>query len=158
MQLYHIKSKDMRGSNTGYQIITNSACILFMVLFVYAATSKILDFNHFKIQLSRSPYIFSYSNVIAWAIPITELLIAGLFLFPKYRLLAFYASFSLMTIFTTYLLIVLNISDSIPCSCGGILTKLGWNEHVVFNTVFIIIALLGILLQKKQKNYHNNTK
>lgn len=147
----------MGCSKTLYQIITKIIGILFIIMFVYAATSKLLAVEQFEIQLGKSPFISVYANWMVWMIPLTELSIVVLFLFKKYRLLAFYASFSLMTVFTTYIILVINFSDSIPCSCGGVLTKLGWKEHVVFNAIFIIMALLGILLQKKQNNYHNNT-
>ncbi|TYA89192.1 MauE/DoxX family redox-associated membrane protein [Seonamhaeicola marinus] len=142
----------MRRSNKGYQITANSICFLFIILFVYAATSKLMDFNHFKSQLGRSPYISPYANWMVWAIPSVELLITGLFLFPKQRVLALYSSLSLMTIFTTYLIVVLNFSDSIPCSCGGILATLGWKEHIIFNGAFIVLALIGILSKKKTKH------
>ncbi|WP_111309844.1 MauE/DoxX family redox-associated membrane protein [Confluentibacter sediminis] len=89
--------------------------LLFIVLFVYAAVSKWLDFEHFKMQLSRSPYISIYAPWLAWCLPIVELIIAGLFLFYKSTKLAFYTSLFLMTLFTTYLYVVLHYSEDIPC-------------------------------------------
>ncbi|WP_142784076.1 MauE/DoxX family redox-associated membrane protein [Changchengzhania lutea] len=136
----------MTGSNTRYQLvtITNSIRILFIVLFVYAATSKLLDFNQFQIQLGQSPIVTRYASWVAWGIPIIELVISGLFLIPKCMLLAFYASFSLMILFTAYIILILNFSDYIPCSCGGVLEHLGWTEHIIFNLIFIIMAVIAI--------------
>lgn len=140
----------MNGSKTIYQIATKIISILYIVLFVYAATSKFLDFDQFKIQLGQSPIITSYANIAAWAIPLIELLISGLFLIPKYVLLAFYASFSLMTTFTTYIILILNFSDYIPCSCGGVLEDLGWTEHIIFNLVFITMAVVPIFYLERK--------
>jgi hypothetical protein len=105
------------------------------------------------LRLARFPFISTYAIWIAWGVPFLEIVIAGLFLFPKYILTALYASFSLMSIFTTYIILVLKFSDSIPCSCGGVISKLGWKEHLIFNLAFIAFALLGILLVKKNKKY-----
>ncbi len=125
--------------------------LLFIVLFVYAAVSKFLDFEHFKIQLIKSPVISTYALWLAWSLPFVELLIAGLFLFTQCTKLAFYASFFLMTLFTAYLYIVLHYSDDIPCSCGGILEGLSWRTHIIFNLMFIVLAFLGILLKDKPR-------
>ena len=128
-------------------------CYLYVVMFVYTATSKLLNIELFQLRLARFPFISTYAVWIAWGVPAIEILIAGLFLFPKYTLTALYASLSLLTIRTTYIILVLNFSDSIPCSCGGVISKLGWNEHLIFNIAFIALALLGILMSGYQKKY-----
>lgn len=133
-------------------MVVKCISVLYIILFVYAATSKFLDFNTFKIQLNRFPFISSYAHWIVWFIPLLELFIAGLFLFPRFMLIAFYSSFALMTLFTTYILFVLNFSNTIPCSCGGVLRKLGWKDHVVFNITFMVLALIGIFIMHNPKN------
>jgi len=137
----------MKRSEVFYQITLKTISVVFVILFVYAATSKLIDFNTFKIQLDRFPFISSYAKEIAYGIPFIEFCIAGLFFFQKYLLLAFYGSLSLMVIFTTYIVLVLNFSTSIPCSCGGILENMGWMEHLIFNIVFVALAIVGILLE-----------
>lgn len=124
--------------------IVSIICYIYVVLFIYTATSKLLDFGQFKIQLGQSPIITAYADWVVWGIPLIELVIAGLFLFPRLIRTALYSSFSLMTMFTTYIILILNFSDYIPCSCGGVLEKLGWTEHIVFNLVFIVIAAIGV--------------
>ncbi len=143
----------MTGSKILYQITPKIVSFLFIVLFVYTATSKFIDIKQFCLRLERFPMISSYAIWIAWGVPIIEVLISILFFFPKYTLTALYASFSLMSIFTIYIMLVLNLSNDIPCSCGGILQALNWKEHLIFNIVFIALALLGILLIKKSKKH-----
>ncbi|WP_338357333.1 MauE/DoxX family redox-associated membrane protein [Yeosuana marina] len=122
-------------------------CFLFIFLFSYAATSKLMDFDRFKIQIGQSPLLTVYAGWIAWVIPVVELLIAFLLAVPKYRLAALYGSLGLMSLFTMYIVVTFNFSDYVPCSCGGILGKLGWQEHLVFNVIFIGLAIIGILLK-----------
>uniref|UniRef100_UPI003AA9B8AD MauE/DoxX family redox-associated membrane protein n=1 Tax=Xanthomarina gelatinilytica TaxID=1137281 RepID=UPI003AA9B8AD len=127
--------------NKKYRELTiNVSSLLFIVLFVYAAISKLLDFETFTVQLAQSPLLSAYTGVIAWVVPGLEILIAVLLTIPKYRIPALYASFTLMVMFTAYIYIILNFSDFIPCSCGGVLEKLSWTQHLIFNIVFIILA------------------
>lgn len=121
-------------------------CLLYVILFVYAALSKLLDFENFRVQLGQSPLLSAFAGSIAWIVPILELLIALLLVFKKYRLSGLFAAFSLMVMFTTYIYIILNYSSFVPCSCGGILEKMGWTEHLFFNFVFIMLAAAGILI------------
>lgn len=141
----------MKRSQKTLSIVTKIAGMLFMVLFVYTATSKLLEFDGFKIQLGQSPIITAYADLVAWGIPLLELVIATLLLFPKTMLPAFYASFALMIMFTTYIVLILNFSDYIPCSCGGVLEDLGWTEHIIFNLGFVVMAMVAIyFLEHKQ--------
>ena len=126
--------------------IVETISLLLIVLFIYAATSKLWDFGQFKVQLGQSPVLTAYADGLAWMVPGVEYLLALLLLFNGTRLAAFYSSLALMVMFTTYILLVLNFSDYIPCSCGGVLEDLGWTEHIVFNLFFVALAIIGIIL------------
>ena len=124
---------------------------IYAFLFTYAAISKIIDFENFRIQLGQSPLLSSFAALIVWTIPVIELLISVLLFFKNQRLKALLAAYSLMVMFTTYIYIILNYSSYIPCSCGGILEKLGWTEHLIFNLFFIIMAGISIIFLSKTK-------
>lgn len=140
------------------KLITLSSLLL-TILFVYTAVSKLNHLDLFQWRLERMPYISSYASLISWGVPFLELVIAGLFWFPKYRTVAFFSGFILLGLFTTYIIIVLTYSNSIPCSCGGVISALGWKEHILLNITFMVLALSGILWSKKQYNMqsHQNT-
>jgi len=104
------------------------------------------------------PYIAPYAQWISWGIPFLELVIAGLLLFHGYRLIGLYGSLVLMLLFTGYIIAVLQFSNSIPCSCGGVVSALGWKDHILLNISFMILALLGILWSKKQNNIQATQK
>lgn len=129
--------------------IIESIILLFIFLFTYAAISKFHEFDVFRIQLGRSPFIGEYANLLVWGVPAIELFISFLLVFPKLKLAGLWSSFILMVIFTTYIVLVLNFSDSIPCSCGGVIASLTWTQHLIFNIGFILLAAIGVLLSKK---------
>jgi Methylamine utilisation protein MauE len=133
--------------------------LLLTILFVYTAVSKLIHLDLFQWRLELMPYISPHASSISWVVPFLELVIAGLLWFPKYRTLALYASFFLLGLFTTYIIVVLKYSDSIPCSCGGVISTLGWKDHILFNVTFMIMALLGIICNNKQNimQSHQNT-
>lgn len=130
--------------------------LLLTLLFVYTAVSKLMHLDTFQLRVERMPYIASYATVISWAVPFVELVIAGLLWFARYRTLALYASLVLLGSFTTYIIIILRYSNSIPCSCGGVISALGWKDHVILNISFMVLSLLGILWSKKHYNIHTN--
>lgn len=130
-------------------ITVDIICILFILLFIYAAVSKLLDYENFKAQLGRSTLLSRFWNWI-WIVPTVEILIAILLPIPKTRLLGLYGSFSLMTMFTVYIIAILQFSEFIPCSCGGVLQKMSWTEHLWFNVIFILLAFTGIVLESRK--------
>lgn len=123
----------------------------FILLFIYAALSKLLDFENFQVQLSQSPLLSAYAGFISYAVIAIEIVIALLLSFRQERLLGLYASLGLMTGFTVYIYLILHYSDFIPCSCGGILEKLGWTEHLIFNIGCIALALVGIFFHEDNR-------
>jgi uncharacterized membrane protein YphA (DoxX/SURF4 family) len=122
-------------------------CLLFILLFIYAATNKLLDVEKFRVQIGQSPLLTAFAGWLAWIIPLSEILISITLAFPRWRIFGLYASFNMMIMFTIYIIAIQNFSEHIPCSCGGVLEKLGWTEHLIFNIVFVLLAFAGIVIQ-----------
>ncbi|WP_312336313.1 MauE/DoxX family redox-associated membrane protein [Sphingobacterium sp.] len=128
--------------------------ILLALLFIYAAASKLFDFEAFQVQLAQSPLLSAYAGIISYGILIIEFAVAFMLLIPNSNRLGLYASIGLMSAFTLYIYLILNYSDFVPCSCGGILEKLGWTEHLIFNICFLVLAIIGLytLVRKTGKS------
>src|SRR5690348_10123485 len=131
---------------TCIEIITG----LLVFLFMYAGLSKLLDYHTFRFQLEQSPLVASWADVIAWSLPAGELLLGVLLILPATRLFASLLSLILLTAFTAYLLYMLRSYEHLPCSCGGLIAFMSWRGHVIFNSVFILLSLTGILLNRKR--------
>jgi len=134
------------------KLLSDILSALLVFLFIYTGISKLLDYHTFRRQLGQSPFITLYAPVIVWALPLGEIIIAGLLLYTRTRLMGFYLSFFLLSLFTFYLVAMLRLSYFIPCSCGGVLQHLSWNAHIVFNIVFVILSTIGVLLHAKQQS------
>ncbi|CAM3625751.1 MauE/DoxX family redox-associated membrane protein [Flavobacterium gelidilacus] len=132
-------------------VLLSTISYLFVFLFTYAAVSKLIEFQNFQAQLGQSPLVSAYTGFISYVLLIIEFGIALLLVIPKTRYIGLVTSFTLMVMFTVYIIVILNYSSFIPCSCGGILENLNWKEHLVFNCIFTLIAATGIFLMASNK-------
>lgn len=130
--------------------IVEATCLLYILLFVYAAMNKGLDFEKFQVQLGQSPLFSAFANWISWTVLIVEFGIVFFLLLPKTKIKALYVGFCLMSMFTAYIFIMLNYSSFLPCSCGGILEKMSWKEHLFFNIFFVAIGGVALWLHQSQ--------
>lgn len=122
---------------------------LLIFLFLYASVSKLIDYQKFRVQIGQSPLLTAYARWFAVIVPVLEIIISLMLAIPRLQLIGFYASFNLMVMFTSYIIAITNFSEYIPCSCGGILQNMTWNQHLLFNIFFVLISLSGILLHSK---------
>lgn len=132
-----------------FRILIEITIYLFILLFVYAATNKLLDFENFRIQLGQSPLLSAFASWVSIAVPLSEFIIVLLLLVPTLRFFGLFAFYFLMVMFTAYIYIILNYSAFVPCSCGGILEKMIWSQHLVFNFCFVLLAGVSILFMPK---------
>jgi hypothetical protein len=44
---------------------------------------------------------------------------------------------------------MVSFDKNLPCSCGGIISKLSWKQHILFNLFFIMLSITGIKVQRK---------
>ena len=136
----------MRQTIKNRTIIVDIISWLFILLFVYAASSKLLDYQKFLVELGKSPLLSAFSRPVSWLLPGVEIAICILLTFKRVQLLALYACFCLMVIFSAYIITILNFSEYIPCSCGGILENMNWTQHFWFNILFVALSAWAILI------------
>lgn len=142
--------KNKKAKLTAKQWFTSIICILYFLLFIYAASSKIFTYEKSELQLSKSPITTDFASTLVWLVPTTELMIAMLLIPSTTRTIGLYAALAIMSMFTAYIYAILNYSSSVPCSCGGVLESLSWDEHLLFNIFFMILAIIAILLKSDE--------
>ncbi|ASE62013.1 hypothetical protein CEQ15_11195 [Chryseobacterium indologenes] len=137
------------------RIFTEVVVILLVILFLYTALSKFVDFKGFTYDLNNQPFPNSLTPILRWLIPIAEISIVLALLFERTRILGLYASCVLMGLFTVYTALVLfKVFDYVPCSCGGVIKNLTWPQHLFFNLFFVIITFLAIRANRKKAIDH----
>ena len=133
------------------QILLECISALLVMLFLYASLSKFLDFHTFIGEMNNQPLPNSWTPFLVWFIPCSEILMCIALLFERTRLIGFYAALFFMSLFTIYsIIIILNFFGRIPCSCGGVIKRLTWNQHIVLNLFFVALSISGIVLQRRK--------
>lgn len=132
--------------------------LLFILLFVYTAVSKFLDYENFRAVIGQSPLLTRFAPVLAIVVPVAEIVIALLLVLPRYRRTGLYASFAMMMLFTTYIIVLMTLAEKIPCSCGGVISRMTWTQHLYFNIFFVLLALLGMWLYTRPDDNIRSSK
>lgn len=132
--------------------IVSISCFLLVFVFGYTGLVKLFDHEGTQEQMMQSPFINIFAKYLSWIIPVTELLIVGLLLLKRTLILGLYLSLLMMTIFTTYIYMMLNSPNYIPCSCGGIISLLTWRQHFWLNLLLLTISALSIIIATKRKD------
>lgn len=127
----------------------------FIILFLYAALFKLIDYQSFYDSLLNSPVISGeiQAQLISVLLPILELTTAGLLTSKFYKKIGFYIAFALILLFTIYIAGILLFSEDIPCSCGGVINNLSWGEHLIFNGCFVVLGAWALYLKPKDRQH-----
>jgi len=132
-------------------IIKHSAIFLLAILWIYAAVSKLIDWDHFKWEMHNQVLPEFLKETLIIALPPAELIVAAMFFFEKTAEFAAWFSLVMLIFFTVYIgLVIGNAFSYVPCSCGGIISNLNWVQHLLFNTLFIALTLTIIIIDRKE--------
>lgn len=142
---------------SGKLIVKNIIIFALVLLWVYAAASKVLDFNMFRGQMHRQVLPDFLKSSLVYILPPLEIAAGFLLLFERTQLAGFFISLGLMSAFTIYVgLAVFRIFDQVPCSCGGVLSKMGWDEHFFFNIFFLLLTATGLTINYRERRLTAN--
>ena len=125
---------------------------LLVLLFTYAAVSKLLDQRVFIFQMGLSPFypVKHFAYILGWMVPCAELLTAALLMFERTRNYGLLASLCLLLAFEIYIGMLLISGWNLPCTCGGVISRLSWKGHLSFNAIFIVLAAYGYLIKNRR--------
>nr|WP_295865467.1 MauE/DoxX family redox-associated membrane protein [uncultured Chitinophaga sp.] len=127
------------------KLLVEIAVIAYILLFSYAAASKLLDMELFVFHLQRQAFSPSLIPVLSWGVPLSELVIVLMLVLPRFRVVGLISATVLMLVFTVYVMIaVLGLFRNVPCSCGGVISTLTWKEHLLFNLFFLLLGILAL--------------
>jgi uncharacterized membrane protein YphA (DoxX/SURF4 family) len=131
------------------QLIVDIAAGLFILLFMYTAIMKLKDIHLFIGSMSHTPLLRPYATLLAGLIPGVEIAISIALIIPSTRYMGLVLATGLMGVFTLYVGLILHSMKELPCTCGGVLQQMNWQEHFLFNISFLTLGLAGIHAHKK---------
>lgn len=138
-----MEPEKVHNRKTEMTIVITTALVA--LLFFYAAFSKLMDYDRSQWEMQNQVFPKSVANVLTGLVPSVEIVLMLGLLFPTTRIKALWGSLLLLVAFTLYIAIVMtNVFGRIPCSCGGIIGKLPYSVHLIFNLFWVAIALVGL--------------
>jgi putative oxidoreductase len=108
----------------------------FILLFVYSATSKLIDLDRSVYFMRRLPVIHRFDKLLMIAVSAGEYIVTGMLLLQKMRRKGLLLSIALMLLFSLFIVMMLVYAKDLPCSCGGVISSLTWPQHLLFNLGF----------------------
>ncbi|MFC3197551.1 MauE/DoxX family redox-associated membrane protein [Parapedobacter deserti] len=124
--------------------------LAFLALWVSVAVEKLWDLAGFHSTLRRQPIPGWSADILFWLLPLAELGAAVLLAWPRNRRRThqgMWLSAILMLAFTLFIGFgVLGWYEKRPCGCGSVISGLTWEEHLWFNGVALLLAIIGIWL------------
>jgi len=143
-----IKRKSFFCFGEKTKVFADLISYLFILLFIYTASSKIFTFQDFNNVLHVVPIFGPYHIVISVLIISAEIVIGVLLIIPFTKKTGLLAALFLMIIFTIYLIYMVSFEKVLPCSCGGVISHLSWRNHIWFNAGLIFLSSLSLLTNK----------
>lgn len=129
------------------QTIINVTTSFLMLLFCYAAVSKILDFENFQIQLKTLLPLLMNTRFVALLFILSLFLIVLLLCITKWRRLGLVLSFGMMVSISIYIIYLINFHPNLPCTCLGFLEGKDWRVNLYFNLFCSLIAGLSLYFE-----------
>lgn len=143
-----------------YRRSFDTVAALLVLLWAYAASSKLLDYPLSLHQMHNQVFPVWAADLLAAAVPLTEICTAVLLLLPLFRRAGLWLSALLLGSFTLYIVLVkLLVFGRVPCSCGGIISGFSWTQHLIFNLFFLALSILGLWFYRgdapsKERRWH----
>ncbi|MDL5513247.1 MauE/DoxX family redox-associated membrane protein [Arenibacter sp. M-2] len=127
-------------------VILEAITLLLIILFTYAGLTKLMEGHLFYDNIRNSPVLGgkAMASLAAWVIPLSELTVAVLLVWRRTRMIGLYGALGLMLLFTGYTVAIVFFAPYRPCSCGGVISLLTWEQHLVFNLVLLLLAMMAI--------------
>ncbi len=124
--------------------------LFFIALFTYTALEKLLDFDIWIIKLFKTGFFsLSFSYFLGMGVPIAEFIIVFCLIFQlKF---CYQINFFFILVLTLYLIFYHYFSLSENCSCGGLLEKLDFVSHLLFNIGLLFLSSVLLYYKKRQK-------
>lgn len=123
---------------------------LLLLLFAYTGVSKLIDLQAYKDALKLQPFPGWLYSFTTW-LPFIEIIVALGLVVKAVRGFALYAYSVLMLAFTVYTgLVAFHFFKQMPCTCGGVISRLSWYQHFLFNISFLAVNCWAIRLHRNQ--------
>ena len=131
-------------------VLISSMYVNFIIYF-YSGIDKLLNFNQFVNNFSKSPFSPQLYLVELCAVIIfLEIGFSALLFFEKTKRISLIGFGIISLLFSLYISLMIFYSPYLPCSCGGIIDLLSWNQHLMLTVFLTVISFYSSFLIKNE--------
>lgn len=131
---------------------------ILLIVFLYTSLSKFRELNSFRFVLEQSSILKPFAYILYWLLPLVEFILAVLLFIPATRVKAIYFSLFLLALFIVYLSYMLSLPSRLRiCNCGGIISSLSWEKHILLNFILLIMGITALILYRSKVNKENKS-
>lgn len=128
--------------------VSDFIATILILLWTYTGLDKLIRFSESRNAFRNQTFPMELAEILSYAVPGVELLLALLLLFSATRWWGYLGSALLLTVFVTYVgLIWVGAFPRVPCNCAGIIDSMGWAAHFWMNLGLIGVAVVGMRLE-----------
>ena len=136
-----------------FNLFREIVAALFVLLFLYTGIEKLGERGEFEAAMSRSELIEPIASILSWTVPVAELIIVLMLFIPALRRAGLIAATVMMSLFTAYIVYILNYYEKLPCTCGGVIEQMTWKEHMILNIAFLVLGAIAIVPHKSLNRF-----
>lgn len=142
-----------------HPLLAFMSIVLIILLFTYTAISKLIEQDKFVFQMGLSPFLplRTFAPVLGWLLPLVELMIVWMLLLAGWRRLGLKLTLILLLVFELYIGVMLLTGVQLPCTCGGVLSIMGWRAHLAFNAFFMLLAFTALAYRPPEQTDINTS-
>lgn len=129
---------------------------LLILLFLYSAAAQVAFHPTFKLQINRSLVNTPLSSLVAWLMPVTQLLLVYLLWRRSTRLAGLSCSLAAVSCYTIYLIIMLPKAWASSCNCGELIQAATLEINILINLAIILMIATAIILAGRFKTNSPN--
>ncbi|MES2374865.1 MAG: MauE/DoxX family redox-associated membrane protein [Bacteroidota bacterium] len=138
--------------------VTQVTRLILIFLFAYTAVNKLLNLDVFRQSMMVAHIPEGLAEIISVIVPVSEIILVLLLTINQTKRLGLYGSLIIFLVFTGYIIYMKLWLSKLPCSCGGVIQKLTWNQHLFLNILLTVLIYYVIMVDKKngeQNLYYN---
>lgn len=124
-------------------IITDCITWTLILFLFHVAVTKISHPAATRFEISLTSQFIPYAASLTWILPVSEIIIAMLLMFKRYRVIGFWA---LAFLSTLYITLMFTYTPDMPHFRGGFLHQLSFNNHLSINIMILLLSLIGALI------------
>src|SRR5258707_6534158 len=130
------------------KILVEVICLVLVLNFFYEGIYKLANLDDYHFWLGREPFLGPVAGILTYSIPIGEILLSLLFLFPATRLIALYSSLIGLILFILWIMSGYLFSHLLFWPHHALWQKPTWMQKMLISLGICWMSFMAIVLSR----------